>query len=349
MTTATWNIELGREFGEPFTIHGVTNATTMAGYGVADRLRAELAKLVAARKAAFVEAIYDRAGFASNPHAKIRHDNLASHFVDRIIEGLCDDDFGSLMDWIRDLRGSADRALLAELDIPRMLDAGCALTVNAAASLGTEITDVALFFAELRQQLQGAYVRATIHPAEERRASARDRAARLRNATPRALVTEIARELGLGADACAFLDRVERFHTAGVQTVPPELLGKERPLSRAELELVAGHASLDAQLLARVEAARAMAAVELHRRDRWDGGSSTDGLRGRDIPLAARILAVVDAYESMVEDKRCTHEQALAVLQRDAGTRWDPRVVEAAVCLLRGGEEDEQHVRCGVR
>ncbi|TAM87707.1 hypothetical protein EPN42_10770 [bacterium] len=330
MVATAWDIQLGHEFGEPFTIHGIGAAPggSMASHGIVDRLRADLAALLSSRKEAIVEAIYDRAGFASAHQVKIRPDNLAARFVERVVEGLRGDDFAALMDWVRELHQLADRRMLAEIDIPRMLDAGCALAISAAASIRDEITDIALFFAELRQELQGAYVRSAIRAAGRAKPAAPPaRAPRSDGAPLDHLAAEIARELGLHERSCSFMEHFDRLRAAGIPGVPAELLGDETPLTRPELELVAGHAAFGAQSLARLEAWRAFATVELLRDERWE-------TRAEHIPLASRIIAVVDAYAEMLATHR-SPQRALAALEDEAGKRWDPVVVAAAVRLLR--------------
>ncbi|MDE2572104.1 MAG: hypothetical protein KGM44_06230 [bacterium] len=331
MVATAWDIQLSSEFGEPFTVHGVavSHGHSMVGYGIVDRLRADLAVLLSNRKAAMVEAIYDRAGFASNPHARIRRDNLATLFIDHIVEGLREDDFAPLLEWVRELHHITDRRLLSELDIPRMLDAGCALVVNAAASIRDEITDIALFFAELRQQLQGAYVRAALHSTERSKPATPT----VRASAPGRLAADVAHALGLGDAARAFMERLEYLHNEGVGAVPADLLGKETPLSKPELELVAQHSDIASDTLARLESLRAIAAVELHREERWNGTGGPTGLEGEQIPLASRIIAVVDAYTQLLAQRR-TREEALAALEADAGTNWDPRVVATFSRLL---------------
>ncbi|TAM58632.1 hypothetical protein EPN52_10280 [bacterium] len=330
MIATAWDIQLGREFGEPFTIHGTGAAPggSLAGHGIAERLRADLAGLLGARKQAIVEAIFDRAGFASAQQLPIRPNNLAAQMIEWIVAGLEEDDFAPLLDWVRGLHHQADRRALAEIDIPRMLDSGCALAISAAASIRDDVTDIALFFAELRQELQGAYVRSAIRAAAPAKpVAAPGRAAHPHGARPRRLAGEISKALGLQERACAFMEQFDRLGNAGVPAVPPELLGDEAPLSRAELELVAGHTETAARAVARLDAWRAMTAVELRREERWDEG-------GRGTPLASRILAVVDAYHELLAKHR-SPLRALAALERGAGVRWDPEVVAAAVRLLR--------------
>jgi HD-GYP domain-containing protein (c-di-GMP phosphodiesterase class II) len=69
-----------------------------------------------------------------------------------------------------------------------------------------------------------------------------------------------------------------------------------------------------------------------HHHERFDGGGYPDGLRGYDIPQTARILAVCDAFDALVNDrpyrKRRTVGEALAILADGAGTQWDPEIVD---------------------
>jgi HD-GYP domain-containing protein (c-di-GMP phosphodiesterase class II) len=71
----------------------------------------------------------------------------------------------------------------------------------------------------------------------------------------------------------------------------------------------------------------------LHHHERWDGAGYPEGLRGEGIPLSARIIFVADAYDAMTSDRvyrpKRTPEEALAELERCAGTQFDPEIVAA--------------------
>jgi HD-GYP domain-containing protein (c-di-GMP phosphodiesterase class II) len=83
----------------------------------------------------------------------------------------------------------------------------------------------------------------------------------------------------------------------------------------------------------------------LHHHERWDGRGYPDRLPGAEIPLGARIIFVVDAYDAMTSDRvyrgRLTQEEALAELERCAGTQFDPAVVAALAEELELETEDE--------
>jgi HD-GYP domain-containing protein (c-di-GMP phosphodiesterase class II) len=91
-------------------------------------------------------------------------------------------------------------------------------------------------------------------------------------------------------------------------------------------------------ILKPVERMRGVSQVLRHHHERWDGTGYPDGLRGEAIPVSARILAVVDAY-SAIRDERPykqarSHEEAMAELYRSAGTQFDPWIVEAFARML---------------
>jgi hypothetical protein len=78
--------------------------------------------------------------------------------------------------------------------------------------------------------------------------------------------------------------------------------------------------------------------IVLHHHERFDGTGYPHGLRGEEIPLGARIVAVADAYHAMVHDRpyksALTHDQALAELRRHASTQFDPTVVEVFIAIF---------------
>jgi HD-GYP domain-containing protein (c-di-GMP phosphodiesterase class II) len=82
----------------------------------------------------------------------------------------------------------------------------------------------------------------------------------------------------------------------------------------------------------------------LHHHERWDGTGYPDGLAGEAIPLPARILAVADTFDALVSEHsyamRLSQARALTELQREAGTQFDPAVVEALVAELSDREYD---------
>jgi HD-GYP domain-containing protein (c-di-GMP phosphodiesterase class II) len=131
------------------------------------------------------------------------------------------------------------------------------------------------------------------------------------------------------------------LHDVGKVHVPDEILKKPARLTAEEYEVMKLH-PVDGEAMIAADPALASAAriVRSHH-ERFDGGGYPDGLAGRDIPLASRIIAVCDAFDAMTNDrqyrKAMSTAMAFAILREHAGSQWDERVVEhvmAAVATL---------------
>ena len=110
------------------------------------------------------------------------------------------------------------------------------------------------------------------------------------------------------------------------------MLQKPGPLSEEEWVLVRNHTLIAQRILAGAPTMRAVGEIVRATHERWDGTGYVDALATRDIPLAARIIAVCDAYTAMISDrpyrKALSHAEALAELRRCAFTQFDPEVVQ---------------------
>lgn len=124
----------------------------------------------------------------------------------------------------------------------------------------------------------------------------------------------------------------------GKMEIPRQVLVKEEGLQREEWEALRGHPNVGASLLAQIHFLSDVVPYVTYQNARWDGSGSPAGLAGRDIPLGSRILAVADAYAAMSADRPyrgdgLAHEDALRLLAREAGVKWDPAVVRALAAL----------------
>lgn len=129
------------------------------------------------------------------------------------------------------------------------------------------------------------------------------------------------------------------LHDIGKLGVPAQILEKPGPLSPDEWQEVVQHPRIGQVIIDRVAAVRDAGAIILHHHERFSGHGYPHGLRGADIPLGARIVAIADAYDAMVNDrpyrKSIGHEAALAELRRHAGIQFDPELVDL-FCKLFG-------------
>ena len=152
------------------------------------------------------------------------------------------------------------------------------------------------------------------------------------------LATELGRRLQLDKDDLEVLGFVARVHDIGMLTVGDDLLQSSHRWSQSEHREVQGHPQAGVQLLRPIEFASKVNEIILGHHEHWDGRGYPRGLSREQIPLAARVLAVVDAFEAMTTGRPYreadTEEEALSELKRCAGTQFDPRVVEEFTQLL---------------
>jgi diguanylate cyclase (GGDEF)-like protein/putative nucleotidyltransferase with HDIG domain len=137
---------------------------------------------------------------------------------------------------------------------------------------------------------------------------------------------------GLTADEIAALKAGALLHDIGKLAVPPHILNKPGPLTPAEFEKMKIHTVVGAQILGRVDFPYPVIPIIRHHHEQWDGRGYPDKLRGEQIPITARIISVVDCFDSVREDRpfrrSMTLDEATALLLRGAGIHFDPVVVD---------------------
>ena len=125
------------------------------------------------------------------------------------------------------------------------------------------------------------------------------------------------------------------LHDIGKLAVPDHILNKPGNLSTAEFEKTKVHTTVGAEILSRVNFPYPVIPIVMHHHERWDGYGYPEGLKGEQIPITARIMSVVDCFDSVREDRPfrpgMTREDAIALLRKGAGTHFDPNVVELFV------------------
>ncbi len=129
------------------------------------------------------------------------------------------------------------------------------------------------------------------------------------------------------------LNRAAELHDIGKAAVPDTILGKQGPLAEEEWEFVRRHTLIGERILLAAPALAPVAAIVRSSHERWDGTGYPDRLSGKATPLAARIVAVCDAFDAITTDRPYaparTREQAIEELRAHAGSQFDPDVVRA--------------------
>lgn len=140
-------------------------------------------------------------------------------------------------------------------------------------------------------------------------------------------------ELGLEKDALRDLELGALMHDIGKIGVPDAILRKPAQLNEEEWDKMKLHPLYGQKILRNIKFLEGAAKIVCQHHENWDGSGYPYGLRGEAIDLGARIFAVVDAFDSMTSDriyqKGCSYEEALAELERCAGTQFDPMIIEA--------------------
>jgi diguanylate cyclase (GGDEF)-like protein len=155
------------------------------------------------------------------------------------------------------------------------------------------------------------------------------------------LATGIALEFGLPREEIERIRIASLLHDLGKLAVPSEILDKPSSLSDGEWQAIGEHPRIGQVILEQASSLRDAIPVILHHHERFNGGGYPHGLRGNEIPLGARIVAVADAYHAMINERPYknarTHAQALAELREHAGTQFDPEVVNAFCAVYARG------------
>jgi diguanylate cyclase (GGDEF)-like protein len=146
------------------------------------------------------------------------------------------------------------------------------------------------------------------------------------------LAARVATRLGLVAEQIELTRLAGSLHDLGKLAIPEEILRKPGTLTDSERLVLERHPQIGFRMLDSL-GVDPVADLVLHHHERWDGAGYPDGLRGRQIPLGARIIFVADAYDAMTSDRIYRQKRssgaALAELSRCAGTQFDPEIVAA--------------------
>jgi len=142
---------------------------------------------------------------------------------------------------------------------------------------------------------------------------------------------ELARAMGWGDDPIKDLMRGAFLHDIGKMAIPDAILMKPGALTTEERLVMQTHVRVGHGFVSNVSSLKGAAEVILHHHERFDGKGYPQGLRGEAIPIQGRIFSVVDAFDAMTSQRPyrrpLTYAAALAELQREAGTQFDPAVV----------------------
>lgn len=157
------------------------------------------------------------------------------------------------------------------------------------------------------------------------------------------LTIKLARRLNIKDEDLVHLRRGALLHDIGKLGVPDHILLKAGPLEKDEWEIMRQHPMHAYHLLYPISYLRSALAIPYSHHEHWDGNGYPEGLKGEEIPLAARVFAVVDVWDALISDrpyrKAWSYQKAFRYIRKKAGIQFDPAVVDAFMLLM----EDEEY------
>ena len=153
-----------------------------------------------------------------------------------------------------------------------------------------------------------------------------------------AYATGLARAVGMSATEVEAVRTAALLHDIGKLAIPDHILAKPGPLTPEEFQKIRVHPEVGAEILRGVPFPYPVASFILSHHERWDGRGYPAGLKEEAIPLAARVICIVDYFDALTSDrpyhKAVSLDAAIVVLQQEAGTALDPQLVELFVNIL---------------
>jgi PAS domain S-box-containing protein len=153
------------------------------------------------------------------------------------------------------------------------------------------------------------------------------------------LTLRLARAMNLPPEQLVHIRRGALLHDIGKMGVPDAILFKKGPLTEEEWEIMRQHPVYAYEMLSPIRYLRPALEIPYCHHERWDGSGYPRGLKGEEIPLAARLFAVADVYDALTSHRpyrpAWTQEEALEYLRQQAGKLFDPRVVELFLKIVR--------------
>ncbi|MBF0212214.1 MAG: DUF3369 domain-containing protein [Magnetococcales bacterium] len=155
------------------------------------------------------------------------------------------------------------------------------------------------------------------------------------------LTRRLSLAVGLAPEIAELYAEASQLHDIGKIGIPDHILNKPGPLDRAEFLEISSHARIGGLIIKDEKNFRIAREIALYHHEKWDGSGYPEGLREEGIPLAARIVSVVDVFDALVNCrpyKRAWQvEDAVKEIVRLSGTHFDPRIVAAFERLYREG------------
>ncbi|MCP4141022.1 MAG: GAF domain-containing protein [Chloroflexi bacterium] len=145
------------------------------------------------------------------------------------------------------------------------------------------------------------------------------------------LTLQLSRKLGVSENNLIHIHRGALLHDIGKMGIPDAILRKPGPLSKEEWAIMRQHPVFAYQMLSSIPYLLPALDIPYSHHERWDGQGYPQGLKGEDIPIAARVFSVIDVWDALLSDryyrKAWDRKTIINYLKNESGTRFDPKVV----------------------
>jgi len=154
------------------------------------------------------------------------------------------------------------------------------------------------------------------------------------------IARKICKQLGLNEKTTDLIYYAGMLQNIGKIMLPEKIFTVSGKLSDEDLKMMQSQANVGVNLLMNINFLSEVVPYITYQKERYDGSGTPDGLSGMSIPFGSRIIAVADAYSAMTSDrsyrKAMTVTKALSILEEEAGSKWDPIVVDALRACVEG-------------
>jgi len=155
--------------------------------------------------------------------------------------------------------------------------------------------------------------------------------------------TEIAKELNLAKEDVELIKQAAMLHDLGKIGISENILLKKGKLTKKEFEEIKKHPQIGADIIRPIQFLHALIPFIFYHHERWDGKGYPSGIRGEDIPLGARVIAIADVYQALISDrpyhKAFLKPMAIDMIKKASGTQFDPRIVDTFLKVITREKE----------
>lgn len=228
-------------------------------------------------------------------------------------------------------------------NLPLSLSLGCALASGDPGSISDALQEAEKRM--YRQKLlnsksyRNAVISALLATLYEKSSETEEHSKRLES-----YCHSVGKKMHLSSTRMDELELLALLHDIGKVGIDPSILNKPGKLTEEEWEEMKRHPEIGYRIAKETPELAGVAELILSHHERWDGKGYPRNLKGKEIPIACRVLSLVDSYDAMISDrvyrKAMSKEEALAEIKRNKGTQFDPKIVEVFLETL--AEEDEQ-------